>query len=195
MASRPLTQGEILLARQVFRDSIIYSLACIHNEPYAFFQPNRSGMTPNGEIYIKGKNIYSADYSKTVPQLKAFYIHEMVHVWQFQNKILRPISAAISESFLNGFDYNKAYEYTLDSTFDLTDYKIEQQAAIIEDYYWYCILKISSPHSRMKNNIPNYTRIVELKTVLQNFLQNPGYARNKVFPGEKKKIGPPSKRH
>lgn len=194
MASRPLTQGEISLARQVFKTSITYPLVLIHNEPYAFFQPNRSGMTPNGEIYIKGKNIYSNDYSKTIPQLKAFYIHEMVHVWQYQNKILRPISAAISESISNGFDYQKAYEYELDSTFDLTDYKIEQQAAIIEDYYWYCIIKIPSPHARIKNKITNYAKTIELKTVLQNFLQNPGYARNKAFPGKKKKIGAPGKR-
>ena len=60
MSGRSLTEGEIKLAKPIFKDSIDYSLVRVHDEKYIFFQPGNSGMTPNGEIYVDGA--YSADY-------------------------------------------------------------------------------------------------------------------------------------
>jgi len=53
MQERLLTQGEIKLAEKVFKSSIDYSKVKIHNKKYIFFQPDNSGMTPNGEIYTR----------------------------------------------------------------------------------------------------------------------------------------------
>ncbi len=62
MEGRKLTQGEIALAKKIYRDSIDYPKVRIHKGKFAFFQPNNSGMTPNGEIYMSG-NAYYTDYS------------------------------------------------------------------------------------------------------------------------------------
>jgi len=193
MASRALTPGEIILAQRLFKTSINYSLVKIHDEPYTPFQGPRDIVTPNGEIYTT-KLIYQMDYSITTARNKANFIHEMVHVWQYQNKVLDPIGAAVSEWFTNGFDTKKSYQYTLDSTYDLTDYKIEQQASIIEDYYWLVILLLPSPRNRIQNKISPHAQKLELADVLKKFLLNPGYARNARFPGKKRRPGPRGKR-
>ncbi len=72
----------------------------IYHEKYAFFQPDYSGMTPNGNIYIHGEVI--DDYGKATisPDSKAFFIHEMVHVWQKHNGVLNPIVSAILYEFV-----------------------------------------------------------------------------------------------
>lgn len=135
MSARSLTAGEIALARLVFKDAIDYRDIKVHNRKFVFFQPNNSGMTPNGHIYVVGDRTYVEDYSLQEKRLRGFFIHEMAHVWQYQRKILRPITAAIAECLRHRFDYAKAYKYRLVAGKDLRSYRIEQQAQIIEDYY------------------------------------------------------------
>jgi len=134
MDYRKLTPNEILFATKIFGGSILYIDVKVYHEKYAFFQPDHSGMTPNGNIYIDGEII--KDYGNTVvwPEQKAFFIHEMVHVWQKHNGVLNPVLSAIANSIRHGFNYNEAYKYTLDAKKDLLDYRMEQQAQIIEDY-------------------------------------------------------------
>lgn len=57
MSGRALTAGEVVLAKRVFKDSIDYTKVKIHNKKYIVVQPNNSGMTPNGEIYVSGSEI------------------------------------------------------------------------------------------------------------------------------------------
>jgi len=133
VAPRNLTAGEIALAKLIFKNSIDYTKVKVHNGKYIFFQPGNSGMTPNGEIYANG--VYSNDYSRQSTLMKGFLLHEMVHVWQYQLNILNPVTSAIAENISHGFDYNRAYVYTLMEGKDLLDYGMEQQAAIVEDYY------------------------------------------------------------
>ncbi len=47
---RDLTSGEVILALDLFQDSIRYERVKIHNGKYFFKQPANSGMTPNGEF-------------------------------------------------------------------------------------------------------------------------------------------------
>lgn len=138
--SRKLTAGEIELARAIFDDSIKYRKVKIHHGKYFFAQPAGSGMTPNGEIYVadnakRSNFLYKKDYSIESVGLKAFFIHEMAHVWQYQNKILRVKTAAFFGQIRHFGRYGKMYQYTLDADKKLIDYGIEQQAAIIEDYF------------------------------------------------------------
>ena len=138
--SRKLTLGEIELAREIFKDSIKYQKVKVHHGKYFFGQPAGSGMTPNGEIYVAddarhNNFLYKKDYSIQSVGLKAFFIHEMAHVWQYQNKILRVKTAAVLGQIRHFGRYGKMYKYTLDADKKLIDYGIEQQAAIIEDYY------------------------------------------------------------
>ncbi|KAE9855859.1 hypothetical protein GP671_27070, partial [Escherichia coli] len=83
--ARPLTIGEIALARSVFGDAIKYSEVKVHNKSYLPFnmQSNNVAMTPNGELYFREPH-YRDDFSTEVPRYKHWFIHEMVHVLQHQ---------------------------------------------------------------------------------------------------------------
>lgn len=179
--SRPLTQGEMTLAKDVFGDSIRLSRVKIHDEKYIFFQPSNSGMTPNGEIYVDGA--YSADYGSERPRLQAFFIHEMVHVWQHQTGVLRAgvIGAAIIEIIGQMGDYGSAYPYVLDASKDLTDYGLEQQASIVEDYF-----RMTRLGEEPRNARPAASRVCAVteptisnralyERVLRRFLTDPTY--------------------
>lgn len=193
MTARPLTPGEVELAKRVFKDSIDYDKVKIHNEKYVAFQPDESAMTPNGEIYAVGTNTYLKDYSDGRVYDRGFFIHEIAHVWQYQLNILNPITAAIGQYVLNGFDYSRAYAYELKPGKDLLDYSIEQQAQIIEDYYLRWIAKVIPRKKHLQNNagpaviMPLYSR------VMARFLQNPGYARH-VTVCRRERTGPPGSR-
>ena len=186
MSGRSLTEGEIKLAKPIFKGSIDYALVRVHDEKYIFFQPGNSGMTPNGEIYVDGA--YSADYSAESPQRQAFFIHEMVHVWQYQNGILTAgvIGSAILEIIGRLGDYDSAYSYVLDASNDLTDYNLEQQASIVEDYFRLTKLGLQPrraqlPYSRTCRPNPPGTPTRQLyETVLRKFLQDPTYG-NKPY--------------
>ena len=191
MASRIMTTGEIKLASQIFKTSIDYSKVIIHDKKYIFFQPENSGMTPNGEIYMNGS--YSKDYSKLNGRGKGFLIHELVHVWQYQLNILNPITAAISENFAHAFDYSRAYRYTLDKQKDILDYDIEQQAAIIEDYYLIYKTGLSPVRGHMQNTLADAKNNQLFQSVRAKFLLNPSFARH-IIECKKKSYGPPSQR-
>jgi len=191
MTSRAMTIGEIKFAKSIFKNSIDYSKVKIHNKKFIFFQPSNSGMTPNGEIYMNGA--YSKDYSKLNGRGKGFLIHELVHVWQYQLNILNPITAAISENFAHAFDYSKAYQYTLNPDKDILDYDIEQQAAIIEDYYLIFVTGLSPVKGHMQNTLTQAKSQQLFQKVLGKFLINPGFARHTIE-CKKKNYGPPSQR-
>jgi len=163
--SRALTAGETTLARQVFGDSINYAAVKIHDRAYVPFQPKNSGMTPRGEIYMR--DCYSADYSKDDLYQRGFFLHEMAHVWQFQNKILHPIAAAAELNLKHKFNYGAAYDFQLEKGKDLTRYGMEQQASIIQQYF---VWKHEGADVSLHED------------VLKNFLKDPAYARQKKFP-------------
>ena len=195
MGERALTAGEISLAQRIYKTAINYGKVKIHDEKYMVFQPDHSGMTPNGEIYVSGTGTYTADYS-TSPSadLRSFFIHEMAHVWQYQLNILSPIGSAIAESFRHFFNYAKAYEYELVTGKDLLDYRIEQQAQIIQDYYlWF--LEASQPRQTLYlNKGPSSTFLPLYHQVLARFMANPGYAKHTIV-CTRDTAGPPSARH
>ena len=82
---RPLTKGEIDMAWMVFEDAIDYRKVKVHAEPYLWFglQPKDVAMTPNGEIYFH-ESEFKEDFSKESSKQKHWFIHEIVHVLQFQ---------------------------------------------------------------------------------------------------------------
>jgi hypothetical protein len=104
----------------------------------------------------------------------------MAHVWQYQLEVLNPITAAIGESISHFFNYEKAYEYTLEKGKDLLDYAIEQQAAMIEDYYRVHIAGIRPVRGYMQNDLGEVRKNNLLKSVLSRFIKDPNYARNGI---------------
>lgn len=181
MSSRGLTRGEKTLTRDMFGDSIDLDRVKIHDEKYVFFQPDNSGMTPNGEIHVHGA--YSSDYASERPVRQAFFIHEMVHVWQHQTGVLSlgVIGSAIVEIIGQAGDYNAAYPYVLDGTKDLADYGLEQQASIVEDYFRLTRLGLDPRRARPATSrvcnplAPAATSRALYERVLRRFISDPTY--------------------
>lgn len=173
--NRSLTLNELALADTVFQNALDYERVRVHDEKYVFFQPTNVLMTPNGNIYAPGK-MYRTDYAAETLNYRELFIHEMAHVWQFQTGILNPKLSGIFEFVKNGFDYRKAYEYVLEGGRDLIEYGMEQQAAIIADYF--LVEKSSEAFGRFNANDESFERTRELlNEVLANFIADPNYAR------------------
>jgi hypothetical protein len=85
--SRPLTAGEIELARSVFGDAIGYDRVRMVRRKWWPFQPRGIVMAPTGNIHFHPEsNLWSEDFSKERLSLQGLFIHEMTHVWQAQTR-------------------------------------------------------------------------------------------------------------
>lgn len=171
---RKLTTHEIALAREVFGDSIDYARVTVRASRYIPFQPKESGMAPNGHLYMYG--CYSDDYANTSLRLQALFIHEMTHVWQYQNRVVRPVWAAAKLMLRHAFNYSAAYPFMLAPYRDLVSYNLEQQASIVEAFF---ISTHGRPSYRgfCRNACDDTERLRLYRSVLENFLKNPAYAR------------------
>ena len=189
MGTRGLTQGEIDLAKEIFGDAIDYAKVKIHDTQAHMLHPTGSAITPSGEIFAYG--CCRQDFSTASPAQRAFFIHEMTHVWQYQNRILDPVKEALREAFRHGVNYfTGAYEYTLEKGKDLTAYGMEQQASIIEDYFLLYHENAPSLSKRLKNDgLGAGEQRALYEDVLAKFTNNPAYAR-KTPPPKRKPPGP-----
>lgn len=123
---RLMTPGEIKMAREIFRNTINYSKVWIHKGSYLPFglQFKNVSMSPNGEMYFRDE--YRSDFSRAHMRQQHTFIHELSHVWQHQhgmNVRVRGLASWLVD-----------YHYAL-SSWPLSTYRMEQQAAIIADYY------------------------------------------------------------
>lgn len=183
MTSRPLTEGEVTLARSVFGDSIDYGSVKISDQKFMGlpFLPEGTAMAPNGSLYMPG--CYREDYSAEDTIGQSLFIHEMTHVWQYQNKVLNPIPTAAKLAVRHKFNYSAAYAYTLDEDKDLLDYNMEQQATIVQDYF---TMKTDGYYydwwGRCENDCSDREKLRLFEKVLEKFLAEPGYAKQAAFP-------------
>lgn len=167
--------NERALAAAVFQNALDYERIRIHDDKYIFFQATNVLMTPNGEIYAPGA-MYRKDYAAEELNYRELFIHELAHVWQYQIGVLNPKLSGLFEFVRNGFNYSKAYRYVLESGLDLIDYGMEQQAAMVADYF--LIEKSGENFGRHNANTESFERKRELLTeVMANFIANPEYAR------------------
>jgi len=85
--ARPLTSGEIELARSAFGDAIDYDPVRLVRRKWWPFQPKGVVMAPTGNIHFHPQSrLWSEDFSKERLSLQGLYIHEMTHVWQAQTR-------------------------------------------------------------------------------------------------------------
>jgi hypothetical protein len=124
--TRPLTTQEKALAKSIFGDSVQYDLVKVDSKA-------RFGTKKIALAYVSFNTV---NYLRRID--KAIFIHEMVHIWQFQQfgsiYIARAIKAQKSKE---GYDYGgvaNLYQVMLKGG-SLLDFNFEQQADIIEDYY------------------------------------------------------------
>lgn len=130
MSGRKLTEGEIRMARTVFKEEIDYAKPRVHNTKWQFFQPDDRAMAPNGNIYYAPTDTsYRADFSASDASIdmRATFIHELGHVWQHQHGV-NVIARGI---FQRDYDY---LPMTASSRF--SRYGIEEQAQIFRDYFY-----------------------------------------------------------
>jgi hypothetical protein len=85
--SRPLTAGEIELARSIFGDAIDYGGVKMIRRKWWPFQSRGIVMAPTGNIHFHpDSHLWSEDFSKERMSLQGLFIHEMTHVWQAQTR-------------------------------------------------------------------------------------------------------------
>jgi hypothetical protein len=126
--ARPLTEGEIAMARLIFGDAIDYSKVAVHNHGYLPFglQRKNVAMAPNGKIYF-GSRHFRDDFSCESNRNKHWFMHEMVHVWQHQLGYPVRLRGAIRIGL--------SYAYVLAADKRLGDFNMEAQGDLLADYF------------------------------------------------------------
>lgn len=121
-----LTTGEIGILRPLYLDTMEYNKVWVHCDSWFPFnaQQDGIGVTPRGEMYFM-PGIYHSDFSHASIQNQQTFVHESVHVWQYQrgmNVMLRGV-----------YSWDADYNYYLNGHF--MNFTMEQQAQIVADYW------------------------------------------------------------
>ena len=119
--SRPLTVGEVALARSVFGDSI--RLDGVHLKT-AWWVLKSYAVSPNGNIYFNPAD-WVTDFSAASLGKQSWLIHELTHVWQLQQGL----------KVVRGALIDRRYNYVLRTGKPFFKYGIEQQARMVQDYF------------------------------------------------------------
>jgi len=121
---RPLTEGEIALARGVFGTAIDYAKVTVRRRKFFPFQPRRVTMAPRGHLHFHPLGDgYCDDFAAQPPLRQGHFIHEMTHVWQTQSR---------GDWYLLLHRHPLCrYDYSLRPGWRLERYGIEQQAEIV----------------------------------------------------------------
>ena len=123
-ASRPLTPGEIELARSVFGDAIDYPKVRMVRRKWWPFQPQSVAMAPMGNIHFHPhSDLWSDDFAKEPLHRQGLFIHELTHVWQSQTRG-RFYLPLMRHPFCR-------YAYQLEDGRQFDRYGLEQQAEIV----------------------------------------------------------------
>ena len=121
---RPLTPGEIALARSVFGGAIDYPPVRLVRRKWWPFQPRGVVMAPCGHIHFHPADPnWREDFSTAPLSLQGLFIHEMTHVWQAQTRG-RFYLPLMRHPFCR-----YAYRFVPGKPFDA--YGLEQQAEIV----------------------------------------------------------------
>jgi len=131
---RPLTAGEIDMLRQIFNCNVDYPKIDIHDGPG--FDPRTWPPLATNNAVTLGNNIYfpssgyKSDFSTGNLAEQSWLVHEVGHVYQGQNDPSYSWVKAAAEG-----TRSDTYQYDLDPSKDFGDYRYEQQAEILADYY------------------------------------------------------------
>jgi len=122
--ARPLTEGEIALARSIFGGAIDYSRVRLVRGKWWPLQPRGIVMAPTGNIHFHPADPnWREDFAAAPLTLQGLFIHEMTHVWQAQTRG-RYYLPLMRHPFCR-------YSYRLMPTWRFDRYGLEQQAEIV----------------------------------------------------------------
>ena len=125
-AIRPLTESEIALARSVFGGALDATAVTVRRAKFWALHPWWVTMAPDGHVWCHPNGFnWAADFATGSTGLQAHFIHELVHVWQYQTgghlALRRPPFARYGYKVASGKPFHR--------------YGIEQQAMIVEDAF------------------------------------------------------------
>ena len=128
MDVRPLTPGEIELARTIFGDAIDYGRVRLFRGKWWPLQPPGTAMAPTGDIHFHPNGGgWSQDFASEPLGQQAYFMHELTHVWQAQTKG-RFYLPLMRHPFCR-------YRYELEPGRPFGRYGLEQQAEIVKDAF------------------------------------------------------------
>ncbi len=109
----------------MFGDAVDYGKVTIRRSKFFPLQPRKVTMAPRGHLHFHPLSaIYCDDFAFAGPQAQALLIHELVHVWQVQQR---------GDWYLLLYRHPWCrYDYTLKPGWKLEQYGIEQQAMIVQ---------------------------------------------------------------
>lgn len=133
---RPLTPGEQAMAMSVFGDALDLAPVRIRRRRFFPFQPRGTVMAPMGHVHFHPASpLYRDDFAEAPLSLQALFIHELVHVWQTQQRG-RFYLPLMRHPFCR-------YGYHFDPARPFTAYGIEQQAELVAHAF---LAAKGSPH-------------------------------------------------
>lgn len=116
--------GELRAAGDVFGDAIDWHRVRLYARPFLWLQPRGTATSPNGAVYFHAVD-HRPDFSVEWRGM-AWLIHELTHVWQHQS----------GQWVIPRGLWERRYRYgVIDPGRPLERWGIEQQAAIVEDWY------------------------------------------------------------
>jgi hypothetical protein len=126
--ARPLTSGEVALARSVFGEAVDYDRTRIVRGKWWPLQPVGIAMAPTGNIHFHPRDpAYRDDFAAADLSLQGLFIHEMTHVLQAQQRG-RFYLPLMRHPFCR-------YTYALREGWPLARYGLEQQAEIMRHIF------------------------------------------------------------
>ncbi len=149
----------------LFGDSIDYGRVKVYARRYMPFQPATCAMTPNGHMFFHA-SCFLNDYSVASARVRHWFLHEMVHVWQFQLGYAVRLRGAVRI----GLSYS--YELVVGKT--LADFNMEAQGDLLADYF---VLRFLGEAEAMRQK--RYAGNLSLyEAVLAGFVDNPAKVTN-----------------
>lgn len=125
-SGRPMTPREIALAGSIFGNAIDFDKVRIHKRKWWWFQPRKITMAPDGHLWFHPQSdLFCDDFCDRDLGLQGLFIHELVHVWQYQQGVFLPLRR---HPFCR-------YAYSLKPGWKLENYGIEQQAEIVRHVF------------------------------------------------------------
>ncbi|TWI51537.1 hypothetical protein IP92_00524 [Pseudoduganella flava] len=160
--ARCLTDGEIAWCHTLFGDAIDYARVRVHARgwlPFAL-QWRHTAMSPDGHIWYHPQD-YRADFAREPAWRLLWFMHEMVHVWQWQ--LGYPVMAR------GAVRIGLSYRYELAPGKRLADFNMEAQGDLLAD--WFALQTLGLPGAMRQ---PHYATAAPLfEEVLAGFLADP----------------------
>lgn len=124
--TRPLTEGEVDLAREVFGRDLGLETIRFWAAPWPITRAFVPGRWFGRDWIVWPKVRWIADMAEAPLGQQAVFIHELVHVWQAQQGL------NLLFGKLKAGDSLKSYAYPVGEGCDWSQLNIEQQAMVVE---------------------------------------------------------------